>query len=137
MEARLQIRDSMTRSPLTIGSDISIRKAEELMRSHGVRHLPVLYGGRVVGVISDRDVKLAAKFESAGTLPTEEFMTPDPYLVPVTATLADVVEEMADRKIGSAVVVDESSSVVGIFTAVDALMLLAKYLRSPTLRKAG
>lgn len=137
MGNRLQIRDSMTGSPLTIGSDIPMRKAEELMRSHRVRHLPVLYGGRIVGILSDRDVKLAAKFESAGTLPTEEFMTPDPYVVPVTAALADVVEEMAHRKIGSAVVVDESSSVVGIFTAVDALALMAKMLRLPMQQKAA
>lgn len=128
--AEVRITETMTKAPHTIGADIPLERAESLMRMHQVRHLPVLSGGQIVGIISDRDVKLAAKFDGAKDQPVSEFMTQDPFVVSTKALLHEVAEEMASRKIGSAIVTDESGSVVGIFTAVDGLRVLADYLQN-------
>ena len=55
----LLVKDYMTKNPHSIGHDQHIEKAQELMRSHSIRHLPVLKHGEIIGVISDRDIKLA------------------------------------------------------------------------------
>ena len=50
------VADYMTRKPFTIGRAQTARHALELMRSHNVRHLPVLYEGRLCGVVSLREL---------------------------------------------------------------------------------
>ena len=45
------IQRYMTTSPQTIGAEQSLKKAHEIMREHGIRHLPVMHGNRLVGVI--------------------------------------------------------------------------------------
>jgi acetoin utilization protein AcuB len=52
------IQKYMTPMPHTIGSDQSLQKAHELMREFKIRHLPVLKGGKLVGILTDRDIAL-------------------------------------------------------------------------------
>jgi acetoin utilization protein AcuB len=112
----------MTRSPLTVGRDQSLSVAERLMRSHDIRHLPVLDGGHIVGVLSQRDALLVESI--AGTNPTEvrveEAMVTDVFTAAPHEPVAEVVQTMVDRKLGSAVIV-EGEKVVGVFTTIDAL----------------
>ena len=51
------VKDFMTEMPHTINEDLSLKKAMEMMHEYGCRHLPVLHGGKVVGILSDRDIK--------------------------------------------------------------------------------
>ena len=116
----------MSPTPHTIGKKQSIEKAHEIMRQHGVRHLPVLDGGKLVGLVSDRDLKLIETIK--GVDPTEvsveEAMTQEPFAVSPLAKLDETVREMARKKYGSVLVVD-GERVVGIFTAIDAMHALA------------
>jgi acetoin utilization protein AcuB len=116
------IRDHMTPHPYTIGRAQTLAKAHELMRMHGIRHLPVLEGGRVVGVVSQRDLYLVETFGDAQAkeILVEEAMTTDVYAVTPRTHVTTAMREMADARIGSAVVV-EDGHVVGMFTLVDAL----------------
>jgi acetoin utilization protein AcuB len=121
------IADVMTPQPLTIGRDQKLVTAHKMMAENGVRHLPVLERGDLVGVVSQRDLyfvetiagvdKLADKVEDAMTIDARKF---DPE-TPLTL----VAREMFEHKLGCAVVV-ERDRVVGIFTAVDALRILAQ-----------
>lgn len=99
--------------------------AHALMREHRIRHLPVLDGGVLVGILSERDLHLVESV--AGTDPkttlVEEAMTPEPFAVEVDATLHGVVEQMVAHKYGCAVVT-ERGHVAGIFTTIDALRAL-------------
>ena len=115
------IADYMTKSPHTIGASQPIGHASELMKKHGVRHLPVLEGGQLVGVISDRDVKIVESFRdvSEDETPCSEAVGLEAYTVAPDALLVDVAAHMAEHKFGSAVVID-GNEVVGIFTTVDA-----------------
>ncbi len=128
MKQMPQIQKVMTAMPHTIGRDIPIKKALELMREYNVRHLPVQDAGKLVGVLTDRDLKFASSFEGTTPLSVEEVMSTDPYTIPPEAPLDQVVFEMSEHKYGSAIVQQQNGKVVGIFTAVDGLRVLGEML---------
>lgn len=121
----------MTEQPHTIGYDRPLENAQKMMREHEIRHLPVLKASELVGVLSDRDINLVLKFESpsATKMNVEEACTYSPFVTTAEAPLIQVVDEMRERKIGSAVIVDKDKKVVGIFTDIDAMRALADLLK--------
>lgn len=128
MKAIPTVQKYMTDCPHTIGDDITLKEAMNLMKEGNYRHLPVQHGGKLVGMVTDRDVKLAASYaDDIEKLKTEEVMTQDPYSVSPDSPLDEVVATMAEKKYGAAVVVD-NNKVVGIFTAVDGLRVLSEVL---------
>jgi acetoin utilization protein AcuB len=121
------IRAYMTPSPHTIGADQTLEVASELMRKHKIRHLPVLRGGQVVGILSQRDVALICGLPGVepSEVPVEDAMTDAVYSVPPETPLDEVAATMAANKYGAALVTGERGRVVGVFTTVDALHALA------------
>ena len=121
------VEHHMSVSPVVIGSDRTLSEAHRIMRERGIRHLPVVDAGRLVGLVSQRDLYLAETLRGVdpATDPVREAMSTDPYTVPPTAPLDEVAATMAERKLGSALVVDRGS-VIGLFTTVDALRALAE-----------
>jgi acetoin utilization protein AcuB len=123
------VRQYMTPSPCTVARNEAVTIAHRMMREHGIRHLPVMDGVAVVGILSERDILLCESLP--GVNPTdmrvEEAMAPDPYEVTPDAPLAEVVATLLERRIGSAIVVDDDR-VAGVFTTVDALRALAELL---------
>ncbi len=124
------IQKYMTAMPHSIRRDSPIGNAVSLMRDNQIRHLPVLEGGHLLGVVTDRDVKLASSFDGAERLTAEDVMTPDPYTVSPDTPAADVAREMAAHKYGCAIVRQDNGKVVGIFTAVDGMRVLGEILDS-------
>ncbi|NUN12441.1 MAG: CBS domain-containing protein [Myxococcales bacterium] len=120
----------MTRSPHSIRLDASTDSARRLMYEHGIRHLPVLKSGSLVGIVTERDLRLIEGIQGQGNtqLTVEEAMSAEVVAVPPTAELLDVVQQMEHTKIGSVVVMDDDL-VVGIFTTIDALRILGELLR--------
>jgi acetoin utilization protein AcuB len=123
------VRQYMTPMPCTVGPRGSLGGARKAMLDHGVRHLPVLEGGKIVGLLSERDLFLVESIP--GVNPTavrvEEAMVASPYAVPPDATVAEVVATMIERKIGSALVAEDDCA-VGVFTTIDALRALSDLL---------
>jgi acetoin utilization protein AcuB len=115
----------MTASPMTIGADQPLAVAHKVMRARRIRHLPVLENGKLVGVVSLGDLHLLETLGNIDqrSISVEEAMTPDLYVVRRSTPVAQVAQEMAERKIGSAIVV-ERGAVVGVFTTIDALRAL-------------
>jgi acetoin utilization protein AcuB len=124
------IKDVMTSTPFTIGDDQPISRAKHEMVARGIRHIPVLRGGRCVGLVSDRDLKLVHGIDSqrGESLVVSDVCSPDVYAVPLTELVRNVAAHMAETGIGSAVVVDDTEKVVGIFTVTDACRLLSERL---------
>jgi acetoin utilization protein AcuB len=120
----------MSAGPHTIGREQSLTAAKDLMHKRHVRHLPVLHGGKLVGLISERELSVIAALPGSKSLSVEDAMVPDVYTIPEDAPLETVAADMARLRVGSAVVV-KGDDVVGVFTAVDALRALADVLRSP------
>jgi acetoin utilization protein AcuB len=121
----LTIKDFMTEDPYTIGQDQTLTAAHQMMREYSIRHLPVLNGNRLVGILSQRDLFLVETLKDVhpDEVLVSEAMTEVPMSVPPGALLVSVAAEMADKKYGAAIVV-ENGKVVGIFTTVDALRAL-------------
>jgi acetoin utilization protein AcuB len=124
------IDEYMTRSPYSIGPEQHLAAAKAVMGDHDIRHLPVLQRGRLVGMISDRDVRLVETLEDVDPelITVSDAMSTSVYSVAPGEPLEHVVSEMAARKVGSAVVM-RGEDVVGIFTTVDACQALASLLR--------
>jgi acetoin utilization protein AcuB len=124
------IKHFMTASPHAIGHDQTLKLAHERMQHWGVRQLPVLDGGVLVGVISERDIALVEAISPSGSEATtvEEAMSSEPYAVAPGDDIAKVTEQMAEHRYSCAIVV-EHQKVVGVFTTTDALQLLSGLLR--------
>lgn len=130
------IETYMTGSVHTIGARKTLEEAHHLMRTRKVRHLPVLKGGKLVGIVSQRDLALIESLPGVDPekVTVEDAMSDDLLVVTQDTLLAEVAQKMARRKVGSAVVTD-GGQVVGIFTAVDALKTLDFFLTSPPIRR--
>ena len=123
------VQEHMTLAPVTVASTASLAEAALLMREKAARHLPVVDDGRLVGVVSERDVNVARTLRSTSLEKAKValVMNEQPLAVPPDARLSDVAARMLDRKVGSAIVVHEGR-VVGIFTSHDALLALHRIL---------
>lgn len=125
------VQKYMTTQPHTIGYDQTIEKAKDMMAEYRIRHLPVLKGGKLVGILSDRDVKFVMTFKDTDPKKTYvyEVYTELPYSVHPEAKLDEVAANMAEKKYGSALVVS-NDKLVGIFTEVDAMRALSDLLQT-------
>ena len=121
----------MTPSPCSIGQEQALAQAHKLMRGHHIRHLPVLHGGKLVGMLSDRDLHLIETLRDVDPekVTVEEAMSPEVYSISPKAPLDEVVREMAHHKYGCAVV-EDNGKLVGVFTTVDAMRAFADLLET-------
>jgi len=128
--SRHTVQRYMSATPVVIGSGCTLAEAHRMMRDHGIRHLPVVDEGRLVGIVSQRDLYLLETLRGVdvSSEKVSEAMSPAPYTTSPDAPLHEVAQEMADHKYGSAVVV-ERGRIVGLFTTVDALRALSSVLR--------
>lgn len=128
MDKTAPIADFMTPMPHTVGSEQTITFAQKLMQKHDIRHLPVLHGGELYGIVSDRDLGMIAGLNEVNPDNTtvEEAMTQEAYTVSKDTALYDVLREMLEHKYGSAIVV-EGTQIIGILTTHDALKLLVEH----------
>jgi acetoin utilization protein AcuB len=119
----------MTTTPHTVESSITLAAASKLMQAHGIRHLPVMTGEVLLGVITDRDIKFAESFSIVDPESVTVYgaMNEELYSVSPETPLDEVVATMAEKKYGSAIVV-QNKHVVGVFTTVDACRALSELL---------
>lgn len=125
------VEERMTRTVVTLGADQTLRDAIALMQRHRVRHLPVMDGERLTGILTDRDVKRATPSLLTG-VSQEEFdrvlsethvsqvMTRNPFSVTPSTSLKDALKVLIDRRF-SALPVVEGDRLVGILTITDLL----------------
>lgn len=116
----------MTKSPVVVDRATSMAQALRIMDEQGFRHLPVIAEGRLVGVVSERELKIVEGMQGIDSAMciVGDFILGPPYTVTPDAPLREVARAMADHKHGSAMVVD-GDVVVGVFTTTDALKALA------------
>jgi acetoin utilization protein AcuB len=124
---RRKVSEHMTSAPVCIQLDADLEDAMRLMQQHDIRHLPVMDGERLCGIVSDRDLSVIESLmpEEWTRICVAEAMTPDPYSVPPGSALWEVAKHMASEKLGCAVVVGDDGAVLGLFTTTDALRVLA------------
>lgn len=121
------IKNVMRAFPYSLQADDGLHEAHRLMETHGIRHLPIVDGDALVGIVTARDLeRVAAARPKPRTV--REIATSPAYTVGLDEPLDNVVLHMAANRLGSALVVRQGK-VVGIFTTTDALQVLARHLR--------
>ena len=124
-----RIKRNMTEFPTSVSRGTPVLEAYEVMKQMEVRHLPVLESDRVIGIVSDRDVK-QGRLYAGSKITVGEVMTQNPYCVPLGTSLASVAKEMAIHKYDCAVILNRTGKVVGIFTTTDGMHILSDILAS-------
>jgi acetoin utilization protein AcuB len=129
----MKAHDVMTPNPVTVTTKASLAEVWDLMREGNIRHVPVVEGGALVGMVSDRDlapldVARVLTTEGADALkrelstPVVDIMSADVIFVEAEADLGEVVDLMLESKVGAIPVVrPETREVVGIVSYIDVL----------------
>src|SRR5215216_6294106 len=126
----LRVRDSMTREVVTLGPEASAAEAWGVCQELRIRHLPVVEGGRLVGLVSDRDLRdvspprgSGGERETLGWVRLRDIMSTDLVTIHPLDTIEHAAREIYDRKIGCLPVVAEGE-LVGIITSADMMRTL-------------
>jgi acetoin utilization protein AcuB len=124
------VKNWMSKSVITVEETDSMHDAMKLLKEHDIRMLPVMRDGKLVGIVTDRDLKRASASD-ATTLEVHELiflisqikvkniMTKDPITVPFDYTVEETAEILLRNKISGAPVVDYDGQVVGTITQTD------------------
>lgn len=124
------IQKYMTPAPHSVDAGKTVKEAEEMMSQLKIRHLPVMKDGQLFGILSERDIRLAMAFFEADSALVKviDICKEKPYVVSPEAKMHEVLDEMASKHYGSALVV-QNHKLVGIFTTVDACSGFSKVLQ--------
>jgi CBS domain-containing protein len=121
----------MTPFPYFVRPDEPVARVLALMRQHGIRHVPVKQEDRVVGLISEGDLRWLTNPVGGAvdpeTVRVRDVQVPPPYAVELSAPLGPVLLEMARRHVGSAIVL-RSGRLAGIVTETDVCRALGLVL---------
>lgn len=122
----------MTPLPHSIEASRSIQEARAIMNSESIRHLPVVSEGQLVGMLSERDLKLA--FAIAATTESEESLTVgdvcnlEAFVVEYDTPIDQVLLQLSELRVGSALVT-RNGKLVGILTTSDIFRSFAEFLK--------
>ena len=123
----------MTPFPYFVDTDNEVAEVGRLMDEHHIRHIPVQQNGRVVGIVSERDLyQLVDRFlpnTDKARIRARDIMVDEPYIVAFDTPLNEVALEMAKRHIGSAIVLHHEK-LAGILSATDICRILAEIFES-------
>jgi CBS domain-containing protein len=131
LRTAVTVRDLMTQNPTTLDRNETLDLAESIMNLGRIRHLPVIEDGRIVGIVSQRDLFRSALITALGfgrkttdtlikTIKIKEIMTKKVVTISPEANIKDAARLMIDKKIGCLPVV-EGDRLVGIVTETDML----------------
>ncbi len=134
----MKVGNYMTPEPITVSELDSMTEAVLVMRRHQIRHLPVVNGNLLVGIVTDRDLRRASPSLLSGiaekkyqevldSTPVSRIMTREPFTVRLDTDLVDAVRILVDKRISSLPVVN-GAELVGILTEIDALRVLLEVL---------
>lgn len=131
-------KDIMTENPVTATELMSVAEALGLLYELDVRHLPVVRGGELVGIISDRDLRSFSEanedeaieaVEAARSSTVGNFMNTSPVKVDPETTIREVIELLLLHRVGAIPVADlDTGDLVGIVSYVDLLRVLQETL---------
>ena len=124
------VRDWMHKNIITIEVDDSMQDAIGRLKEHNIRMLPVMKKGKLVGIITDRDLKEASASDATtleiyellyliSKIKISEIMSKNPITVPLDYTLEETAEILLKKKISGAPVLDHEGNIVGTITQTD------------------
>ena len=116
------VKKWMSTKVITVGPNETVIKAQILLKEHGIKRLPVMKGGVLVGIVTEGDLKIASP--PADTLKVENVMTRNPVTVPWNYTVGETAEILLNHKISGVPVLGNHGQLVGIITTGDLFRVL-------------
>lgn len=128
----LTVRDLMSRTVVTLAEDENLAVGDDLLKRHHIRHLPVVRDGKLVGLVSHRDL-IRALARQAGSrthnpIWARDVMTRDVETLSPESSVREAVDKLLDRKFGCLPVVEDDGRLVGIITETDLVRLAGRLL---------
>lgn len=123
------VKDCMTRNPVTFSPGEDVRVAFGKLTDLKIRQAPVVENGKLVGIVTDRDLRLAVvQTLSEPGLSVGSVMTPDPVTVTESTSLRDAAELISRNKFNALPVISNAGELTGVLTTTDILNGLVKAL---------
>ena len=133
------VKDWMSPAPLTVSPETPVLEALRLLKERGFRRLPVVEGSKLIGIVTDKDLKDAMPSKATtlsiwelnyllSKLTVREVMATEVLSVNALETLEDAALRMQERKLGGVPVLDNAGALVGILTITDVLGALIRVL---------
>lgn len=137
----MKVSKYMTRKLITVTPRMSVKEAFLTMRTYRVRHLPVVEGDKLVGIISDRDLRRpkwaeaiddwTAYYQIDENVSVKDVMTDNPQVVRTYDGILKAVRVFREHRYGALPVLDKKGDLVGILSAQDLLLALEEFLTAP------
>ncbi len=135
----MKIEKFIRRNIVSVNPDITLKKIEEMMESRNIRHIMVIEEERLLGIISDRDVKKyrslfadtkASKEIDEATLEfkAHQIMTHDPIIIHEDILASDAIKLMLEKNVSCLPVLNNDMDVIGIITSSDIMKWMVKFL---------
>ncbi len=135
----------MTKDVISVDVNDSMQDAARLIRKHKIKRLPVMENGKLVGIVTDRDLKRASASDVTtleihellfliSEIKISDIMTKDPITIPLDYTIDEAAQILLEHKLSGAPVVDDEGQVAGIITQTDIFRVLVLFTG---VKKAG
>jgi len=129
------VKNWMSKDVITIDVNNSMEDASKQIKEHDIRGLPVMKNGKLVGVVTNGDIKRASASDATtleihelifllSKIKIKDIMTKDPVVIPVDNTVEEAAEVLLENKLSGAPVVDDKGGVVGVITQHDLFRVL-------------
>ena len=115
----MKVAEWMVKNPIVVTLDQRVQDCVDLMREHSIRHLPVVENQRLIGLVTESDLREVFLASLVEDLTIEGVMITEPLTVTPDTEIEDAAKLIYYHKIGGLPVVDEYSQVVGILTVAD------------------
>ncbi len=115
----MKVGEWMEKKLITIDRETTIQDAISLMKKHSIRHLPVVEGKRLVGFVTDGDMRQVFVASLIEDLSIDDVMIKDPITINEDTEIEEAAKIIYYKKIGGLPVVDEGDRVLGIITVAD------------------
>ncbi|MDY6879295.1 MAG: CBS and ACT domain-containing protein [Desulfatiglans sp.] len=124
------VKNWMSKKVVTADVDDSMQEATKLLKEHNIRMLPVMKKNKLVGIVTDRDIKEASASDATtleihellylvSKIRVKEIMTKDPVTVSPDLTIEETAQILLDKKISGVPVMDQKGKIVGTITQTD------------------
>jgi CBS domain-containing protein len=139
IDVKKQVGELMSKNLITLNKQADLKEVEQLFNEYSIRHIPIVEGKAIIGIISENDLARISFIDSYldsedpietpiyDLLDLEQIMIKDPLCIPMSTTVEQATELLIDKDFHALPVVDDQEELVGIVTSTD---LLKYYLNS-------